>query len=326
MSARILGVGSYLPEKVLSNADLEKLVETSDEWIVSRTGMKERRIASQKEPPSFMGAEASKKALKEAGIAAEDIDLVIAVTMSPDYLCPSTAALIQDAIGARNAGGFDLLAACSGYIYGLSTAKAFVESGIYKNVLMVATEKMSAFTDYEDRSTCVLFGDGASAAVISSEGKGLRIDTVDLGSDGSMGEALIIPSGGSRSVATQESVKERHHYIKMDGRVIFKQAVRKMGEAAQKCLESAGMTIEDVSWIVPHQANIRIIDALAKHFDLPRDRVCATVHKYGNTSASSVGITLDELRQTQTFKENEKLLLLAVGGGLTWGAVLLTNE
>lgn len=323
--ARIIGLGSYLPENILTNLDLEKMVETSDEWIVSRTGMKERRLANVQEFASDMGAAAGKQALEKAGVSASDIDLILVATMSPDYVSPSTAALIQSTLEAANAAAMDLQAACSGFIYGLSTAKAFVESGLYRNILVIAAEKMSAFIDYKDRNTCVLFGDGAAAAVISNKGDGYLIDSVCLGADGTLASLLLIPGGGARHPTSHETVAQRMHYMKMDGKQLFKHAVRRMSTAATDCLAKAGLTDEQISWLIPHQANARIIDAIAKSLNIPLDKVYKTLHKYGNTSASSIGIALDELTQQYDIAAGEHLLLAAFGGGLTWGALLLTK-
>lgn len=323
--ARIIGLGSYLPANILSNLDLEKMVDTSDEWIVTRTGMKERRLAGVQEFASDMGAAAGKKALEQSGILADELDLVLVASMSPDYISPSTAALVQSTLEATNAAAFDLQAACSGYIYGLSTAKAFIESGLYKNILVIAAEKMSAFIDYKDRNTCVLFGDGAAAAVVSNKGTGFMIDAVCLGSDGSLASLLMIPGGGARHPTSHETVAQRMHYMKMDGKQLFKHAVRRMSTAATDCLAKAGISDEQISWLIPHQANERIIDAIAKNLNIPLDKVYKTLHKYGNTSASSIAIALDELTQQYQIEVGEHLLLAAFGGGLTWGALLLTK-
>lgn len=322
--ARIRGTGAYLPEKILSNQDLEKMVETTDEWIVSRTGMKERRLAGPDEYASDMGAMAAVLAIADADLEIDDIDFILVATLTPDYVFPSTACLIQQIIGAKKAVGLDIQAACSGYLYALSLAKAFVESGSYKNVLVVASEKLSSITNYKDRSTCVLFGDGASACVVSGEGKGLLIQSVQLGSDGEQAQLLVMPAGGCRAPATKETVEADLHYIRMAGNEVFKHAVRRMEAACKDCIDAAGINELDISWVVPHQANIRIIDAIAKRFEhLPADRVYKTVQKYGNTSSSSVGIALDELRKEQALKNGEKILLTAFGAGLTWGAALL---
>lgn len=325
--AKIIGTGSYLPEKVLTNHDLEKIVETSDEWIVTRTGMRERRIAESDEYTSTMGAKASRRALLDAGIEAEAIDYILVATLTPDYIFPSTACLIQKEIGAKNAVGADVQAACTGFLYILSMAKALVEAGMYKNVLVIASEKLSSITNYKDRSTCILFGDGASAAVVSAEGSGLSIEAVRLGADGEQSELLIMPGGGCRNPASTETVSQELHFIKMAGNEVFKHAVRRMEAACKECLDVLGLNEIEISWLVPHQANSRIIDAIAKRFEhLPEDRIFKTVHKYGNTSASSVGIALDELLRNHAVKKKEKFLLTAFGGGLTWGAAILMAE
>ena len=322
--ARIRGTGAYLPEKVLSNQDLEKMVDTSDEWIVTRTGMKERRLAKADEFASNMGAKAALAALEDAGLSVDDIDFILVATLTPDYLFPSTACLIQQMLGAKGAACLDVQAACTGYLYALSLAKSFIESGAYRNVLIVATEKLSAITNYKDRSTCILFGDGASACVVSSEGRGLMVQSVRLGADGERAELIIQPAGGCRHPATTDTVANDQHCIQMAGNEVFKHAVRRMESACKECIDAAQIDERDISWVVPHQANIRIIDAIAKRFEhLPPERVYKTVQKYGNTSSSSIGIALDELRNEQMLQEGEKILLTAFGAGLTWGAALL---
>lgn len=323
--ARIVGTGSFMPEKIMTNHDLEKIVDTSDEWITTRTGIRERRIAGPDEPSSVMGAKAALNALEDAGVAAHDIDMVLVATMSPDYFMPSTAALIQAKIGAVKAGALDAEAACTGFIYGLSLAKAYIESGMYQNILVVAVEKLTPLLNYEDRNTCVLFGDGAAAAVISNQGAGLALDSICLGSDGELGDLLIIPGGGCRHPATHESVDQKLHSVRMDGKEIFKHAVRKMTASAQECLSKAGLTDKDIDWMVPHQANIRIIEAISKNFSLAEEKVYKTLHKYGNTSAASVAIALDELLKEVQLTKDQRILLVAFGGGLTWGASLLTR-
>ena len=326
--AKIIGTGSYLPKRVLSNKDLEQMVETSDEWIVSRTGMKERRIARADEFTSDMGAAAARAALADANLLADEIDLILVATLTPDYYCPSTACLIQQEIGAKNAGALDIQAACTGYLYALATAKAFIESGLYKHVLVIAAEKLSSVTNYKDRGTCILFGDGAAACVVSSrEGKGLILSGLQLGADGEQGNLLILPAGGCRNPASAETLEKGQHYIQMAGNEVFKHAVRRMESACKECLEAASLLESDISWLIPHQANMRIIDAIAKRFQhLPPERIYKTVHKYGNTSASSVGIALDELLREREVKEGEHILLTAFGGGFTWGAAVLTQS
>jgi len=322
--AKIIGTGSYLPERVLTNKDLEQMVETSDEWIVTRTGMKERRLARSDEYTSSMGLLAARAALLHAHIDPEQVDFILVATLTSDYVFPSTACLIQRELGAKNAGALDIQAACSGYLYALSMAKAWVETGIYKNVLVIASEKLSSITDYKDRSTCILFGDGAAACVVSSKGAGLFIENVKLGADGEQAELLMLPAGGSRQPASAETVASGQHYIKMAGNELFKHAVRRMETACKECLEEAGSTESQIAWFIPHQANIRIIDAIAKRFEnLPSEKIVKTLEKYGNTSASSIGIALDELFKGHSIQRGEQILLTAFGGGLTWGAALL---
>jgi len=323
LKAKIVGTGSYLPKRVLTNADLEKMVETSDEWIVTRTGMKERRVARDDEFTSDMGVEAAQKAMESAGITADQVDLVLVATLTPDYMFPSTACLIQSKLGIKGA-AFDMQAACSGYVYGLSMAKAYVESGLYQTVLLVASEKLSSIVNYSDRNTCVLFGDGAAACIVSGKGKGLAIRDVSLGCDGELSQLLSMPAGGVKMPASQKTVEDKLHCIHMEGKEVFKHAVRRMEASTKECLEKAGVLQSEISWLVPHQANLRIIEALAKRFEIPDDRVFLTIHKYGNTSASSVGIALDELLKEHKITDGENIVLTAFGAGLTWGSSLLT--
>ncbi len=326
MKARIIGTGSYLPKKILSNADLEKIVETSDEWIVTRTGMKERRIADAMEHTSFMGSEAAKKALEMANLHPNALDLILFATITPDYVFPSSACLVQMELKAENAAAVDLQAACTGYLYAISIAKAYVESGIYQNILVIASEKLSSIVNYEDRSTSILFGDGAASCVVSSQGRGLKIDQVNLGADGSLAHLLIMPAGGSRAPANRQTVEDKLHYLQMDGKEVFKHAVRKMEQACLQSLEKAQLKEEDIHYLIPHQANIRIIEAIAKRFQLSMEKVYITIHKYGNTSASSLGIALDELYREKKMDSGQHLLLTAFGAGLTWGAAILTQD
>ncbi len=326
IQAKIRGTGSYLPEKILTNQDLEKMVETSDEWIVTRTGMKERRLARSDEFTSDMGRDAALKALERSGCPAGELDLILFATITPDYAFPSTACLIQKQIGAHKAAAMDIQAACTGFLYALGIAKAFIESGIYKNILIVASEKLSSIVDYKDRNTCVLFGDGASAAVISSEGKGLVVRDVTLGADGEQAQLLVLPGGGSRNPSSEKTVADNLHYLRMEGKEVFKHAVRRMESASKESIEKSGLLESDISWFVPHQANLRIIESLAKRFNVPTEKVFVTIHKYGNTSASSLGIALDELLREKSLEAGENILLTAFGSGLTWGAAVLTHE
>jgi 3-oxoacyl-[acyl-carrier-protein] synthase-3 len=324
--AKIIGTGSYVPENVLTNRDLETLVDTSDEWIVTRTGMKERRIAKNDEYTSDMGLKAAKAAIENAGINKDQVDCIIFATLTPDYPFPSTACLIQHMLELKECAAFDIQAACSGYIYALSIAKAYVESGQYHHVLLIASEKLSSVTNYSDRNTCVLFGDGAAACIISLKEDGLDITEICLGADGSQAGIIKMPAGGVRNPASLETVANKQHYIFMEGKEVFKHAVRRMEMACVECLQKACLQSSQVSWLIPHQANIRIIEFMAKRFDVPMQRVFITIHKYGNTSCSSVGIALDELLREKQIKHDEHILLTAFGSGLAWGATILTKK
>jgi len=320
-SAVLQAFASYLPEKILTNDDLSKMVETSDEWIVTRTGIRERRIAAEDQFTSTMGALAAQKLLDQTKLDPLDIDLIIVTTMTPDYLCPSTAALIQSEIGADNAGAFDLEAACSGFIYGLSIAKAFVESGIYSSILLISSEKNSAFIDYTDRNTCIIFGDGAGACLVRKGGEGLRIGPSNLGADGKEADLIAIPAGGCRLPHAEK--KHPHHALHMNGKEVFKHAVRKMEESMETCLKKANILPSQVRWFVPHQANQRIIESVAKRFGIPEENTVITIDRFANTSAATIPIAIDLLLQEDQIKSGDYLLLTAVGGGLTWGATLL---
>lgn len=318
--AGILGTGSAVPEKVLSNRDLEKMVETSDEWIVTRTGIRERRIAEPGEATSDYASVACQRALESAGVSAAEVDQIMCATVTPDMMFPSTASLIQDRIGATHAGAYDLSAACTGFLYGLHSAASMVAAGQAKYVLVVAADLLSRITDYEDRSTCVLFGDGAGAVLVGEvpEDKGFR--AFDLGSDGSGANYLNMPAGGSRIPATQESIAARLHYLKMEGQETFKFAVRTMAASTERVLEMAGLEKGDIDLMVPHQANIRIIDAARKRFGLEEEKVVVTIDKYGNTSASSIPIALDEAVRAGRASAGDLVVMVGFGGGLTWGA------
>jgi 3-oxoacyl-[acyl-carrier-protein] synthase-3 len=324
--AYITGLGAYVPEKVLRNADLEKMVDTSDEWITSRVGIKERRIAEENEFTSTMGAKAAQYALAEAEFHPKDLDAIIVATMTPDYLCPSTAALIQHELKAERACAIDVQAACTGFLYALSIAKGWVDSGTFQHVLVIASEKNSAFIDYQDRNTCVLFGDGAGAALVQRDAqKGFEIGHICLGADGEQADLLAIPGGGSRKPASLQTHQDKNHFLKMNGKELFKHAVRKMEFAAKECIDKSSIKEEDIDWIIPHQANLRIMEAISKRFNVPWEKVFRTIHKYGNTSASTIPIALSELQQEHQLKKGSKLLLVAFGGGLTWGATVLTK-
>ncbi len=322
--AIVVGTGSYFPEKVLTNQDLEKMVDTTDDWIVSRTGMKERRIAREDESASDMGYMAALQALESSGKKAEEIDLILCATLTPDHFFPSTACLIQKRLGTK-AAAFDISAACSGYVYALLTAKAFVASGAYRNVLVIASEKISGIVDYTDRRTCVLFGDAATAAVVSDSGEGLEIVHGRLGADGNGAEILIQPAGGSRIPTTKETLEKGLHFLQMNGQEVYKHAVRRMEEVAMLCINDLQMKATDIHYLVPHQANLRIIEGFAKRFQIPEERVVINIHKYGNTAAASVGIGFDELLKEGKVANGENILLVAFGAGLAWGALVLSH-
>lgn len=319
----VLGVGKYLPTNVLTNGDLEKMVETSDEWIFSRTGIKQRRIASENEATSDMAAKAAKGALDDAGLAAEDLDLIIVATITPDMFFPSTACVLQNKLGAGKIPAFDIAVACSGFVYGLAIADQFISTGMYDNALVVASEKLSSVTDWEDRSTCVLFGDGSGAAVLGPVEEG-GILGASLGADGSKGELLQLPAGGSRMPASIKTVENKLHTIKMEGNVLFRHAVKIMADAALSVTEPLGLKGDDIDIIIPHQANIRILNALAKRMGVdPEEKVYLNIKKYGNMSAASSAVALCEAVQEGRIKKGDKILMDAFGGGLTWGAVVI---
>jgi 3-oxoacyl-[acyl-carrier-protein] synthase-3 len=320
--AGILGLGAYLPETVLTNADLEKMVDTTDEWIMTRTGIRERRIARQDEATSDMAVEAAKKALKDARLKPEDIDLIIVATITPDMFFPATACIVQSKLGARSIPAFDVSVACSGFIYGLAIANNFIGSGMYKHALVIAAEKLSAITDWSDRATCVLFGDGAGAAVLGPVERG-GILSVYLGADGKEGDLIKLPAGGSRIPATKKSIDDRLHYIKMNGAELFKHAVKIMAEAALGATRPLGLKAEDIKLVIPHQANIRILEAVGKRMGLSKDKIYLNIERYGNMSAASSAVALVEAVEEGRIKKGDKILLDAFGGGLTWGAVVI---
>ncbi len=318
----IIGLGKYLPEKVLTNADLEKMVDTSDEWITTRTGIKERHIASKDEATSDLAAKAAKEALKAASLKAAELDLIIVATVTPDMPFPSTATIVQAKLGAKNAFCFDISAACAGFIYGITIAQQFIARGTCKNALVIGAETLSRITDWEDRNTCVLFGDGAGAAVLA-ESKGQGILSAYLGSDGTKTDLLHMPGGGSRNPATAQTVKDRLHYIKMEGSELFKIAVTSMADAALMALKDAGLKCADVNWIIPHQANLRIINAVAKRLGFINAQVFLNIEQYGNMSSACVAIALCEAAEQGKIKKGDIVLLDAFGGGLVWGALII---
>lgn len=318
----IIGTGSYVPEKVLTNQDLEVIVETSDDWIYSRTGMRERHIAADDQAASDLGAEAARKAIADAGISVNEIDLIIVATLSPDMFFPSTACFVQDKIGAKNAYCFDLGAACSGFLYAMDVARNQIASGAVDTALVIGSEKMSTFIDWEDRATCILFGDGAGAAVLRAGGQGRGIMESVMGSDGSLADLLSTPGGGSRNPITHEMIDQKQHYLQMQGREVFKHAVVRMGDTVTQVLEKNGISSDDVKCFIPHQANIRIIDAISKRLGVA-DRMYCNVDKYANTSSAALAIALDEAVKDGTIQPGDLVVLTVFGGGFTWGANVL---
>jgi 3-oxoacyl-[acyl-carrier-protein] synthase-3 len=321
--AKITATGSYVPERVLTNRDLEKMVETSDEWITERTGIRERRKADEKQAASDLAYEASKTALKSAGLKAKDIQLIIVATVTGDMPLPATACILQDRLDARRAAAFDINAACSGFIYGLAVADTFIRSGTYTRVLVVGAEILTKFTDWEDRSTCVLFGDGAGAAILEATEEDRGIISAKIHSDGSMWDLLHTPGGGSRHPASRETVKKGLHFIKMRGNETFKVAVRTLEDLVNETLKENKLKPSDIALLIPHQANLRIIQATAKRIGLPIERVMINLDRYGNTSAASIPIALDEALRAGKVRVGDYILLEAFGGGLTWASALI---
>jgi 3-oxoacyl-[acyl-carrier-protein] synthase-3 len=322
-SVSITGVGSYVPDRILTNRDLEKLVDTTNEWITSRTGIHERRIAAENESTSDLATRAAERALRDSGITADQVDLIIVATITPDQLFPSTACLVQTKLGAARAAAFDVEAACSGFVYALEIGRLFVASHAYDTVLVIGAEKMSSVIDWTDRNTCVLFGDGAGAAVLRNRPSAHGLLTVCLGADGAKAGLLEMPGGGSARPATMESVSQRLHFLRMDGRETFKNAVNAMVTAATTALDQCGLSIGQVKCIIPHQANRRIVHAVAERLGAREDQVFLNVGKYGNTSAASVAIALDEAVKGGQLVRGDLVLLVVFGAGLTWGAAVI---
>jgi 3-oxoacyl-[acyl-carrier-protein] synthase-3 len=312
-----------VPAKALSNLDLEKMVDTSDQWIIERTGIRERRIADKDQAASDLAYEASKLAIDRGGLKPTDIDLIIVATVTGDMLFPSTACFLQQRLGAVNAAGFDINAACSGFLYGLYTADAFVKAGMHNRILVVGAEVLSKITDWEDRTTCILFGDGAGAVIVEATTEERGLLSIHISSDGSMWELLHLPGGGSRNPVSPESIEKRLHYIKMKGNETFKIAVRTLEDLATKILEENNLHSSELSFLVPHQANLRIIQATADRLKIPMGKVLVNIDKYGNTSAASIPIALDEAVTSGRIKDGDYLLLEAFGGGLTWASALI---
>lgn len=319
----VLGTGLAAPERVLTNAELETIVDTSDEWIVSRTGIRERRIADEGTGSSKLAYEAALRALQGAKMEAQELDVIICATVTPDMAFPATACILQHLLGVQNIPAFDLSAGCSGFGYALTVAESLLAGGQYKKALVVGVDVLSRITDYEDRGTCVLFGDGAGAAVLGAVPAGFGILSSELGADGSGGSVLQMPAGGSLRPASIASVEARQHYIKMQGSDVFKFAVRIMDEAAKRVVSQAGLTMEDIHWVVPHQANVRIIRAAAARLGIPEERFFVNVDRYGNTSAASIGLALDELARSGDLKHGQYVVLVGFGAGLTWSALVM---
>jgi 3-oxoacyl-[acyl-carrier-protein] synthase-3 len=323
-SVRVSGWGSYVPERVLSNADLERMVDTSDEWIRTRTGISERRVAAPHETTATLGAIAAKRAVATAGLAPDDIDIIVVATLTPDYPMPSTAALVKEAIGNSTAAAFDISAACSGFVFAYATADSYVRSGMAQHVLVIGAELLTRFLDFDDRGTSILFGDGAGAVVLSASPEvGGGMAGVELTTDPDGAYMIWLPSGGSRSPASAETVRRGEHFIRMEGRETYRYATRTLAASALSAIDKAGWTPAQVDLFIPHQANVRIIEAVAKGLKLPMDKMFVNIHKYGNTSAASVGIALDEAVREGRVRPGDKLVFVAFGAGFTSGAIAL---
>jgi len=318
----IIGVGEYLPQKVLTNADLEKMVDTSDEWIITRTGIKERRLAAKDEAASDLALAASRQALGDAKLSSLDIELIIVATITPDMQFPSTACFLQQGLGAKNAACFDISAACAGFVHALAIAQQFIACGTYKNALVVGTEVLSSITDWQDRNTCVLFGDGAGAVVLSEVKSGGILSTY-LASDGNMTGLLMLPAGGSRNPASHETIEKRLHYLKMNGNELFKFAVKSMANAAKIAVEKAGLVYKDIDLVIPHQANARIIMAVAKKLGFSEDKIYLNIERYGNMSSASTAVALVGAVKEGRVKKGDAILLDAFGAGLVCGACVI---
>ena len=322
--SRIAGMGASVPDRVLTNADLERIVSTSDEWIVTRTGISERRIASDSQATSDLAERAAARALEAAAVDPIDVELIVVSTVTPDTFFPSTGCILQDRLGALHAAAFDVSAACSGFIYGLSVADAYLRAGLMRNILVIGAETLSKVVDWSDRGTCVLFADGAGAALVQRTTGDSRILSTHLYADGSKGKQLIIPGGGSRHPVSQKVLDENLVKIKMaNGNEVFKVAVRSMEDAALAALKANGAEVTDIDLFVPHQANARIINAVAQRLGLPKERIVVNIDRFGNTSAASIPIALDEAVRAGRLKRGDLLLLAAFGGGLTWGSALI---
>ena len=319
----IIGTGSYVPKKILSNADLSRIVNTTDEWITTRTGIKERRIAAKDENTSDMATKAALKAIEQARISPKEINLILVATATPDMVFPATACFVQKKIGATNAACLDISAACAGFLFGMEIAQQFITSHTHDTVLVIGAEKLTSITNWTDRNTCVLFGDGAGAAILRHRGSAHGVITTHIGSDGQYSDILFMPGGGSRCPITRENAHLNLQTIHMVGKDVYKQAVTAMLNAAKKALEQAGLSIEDIACVIPHQANVRIIDAIADRLGISRDKMFVNLDRYGNTSAAAVAIALDEANRTGRIKPGDYVLMIVFGGGLTWASTVL---
>src|SRR5437764_5904427 len=319
----IIGTGSYTPEKILTNADLSRMVDTSDEWITTRTGIKERRIAAKNETTSDMATKAALKAIEQAKISPEKIDLLLVATATPDMVFPATACFVQKKLGAKNAACFDVSAACAGFLFAVEIAQQFITSHTYDTVLVIGAEKLSSITNWTDRNTCVLFGDGAGAAILRHRGGTHGVISTHIGSDGQFADILFMPGGGCRMPITAENADQNLRTIHMTGKDVYKQAVIAMLNASKKALEQAGLTIDDIACVIPHQANVRIIEAIADRLKIPIEKFFVNLDRYGNTSAAAVAIALDEANRTGRIKPGDYVLLVVFGGGLTWASTVI---
>lgn len=323
LKTKIAGTGSYLPEKVLTNADLEKMVDTSDEWISTRTGIKERRIVNEDQAASDLAYEASKKAIQAAQIKPEELDMIIVATITPDMVFPATACVLQERLRVKGIAAFDLEAACSGFLYGITIGSQFIATGMYNNILVVAAEALSKIIDWKDRSTCVLFADGAGAVILKPSSDNSRIISSYLGADGTGADLVGVPAGGSRLPASQETVRDGQHYMKMKGNGLFKRAVKVMVQAIDISLEKSGLTYDEIDFFIPHQANIRIINAVARRIGIDKDKAYVNLDQCGNMSAASVAVALDQAVREGKIKKGDKVLLTCFGGGLTWASLVI---
>jgi 3-oxoacyl-[acyl-carrier-protein] synthase-3 len=319
----IIGTGSYVPERILTNRELEKIVETSDEWIRTRTGILERRIAAPEEATSDMATKAALAAMSQAEVEAEQIDLIIVATVTPDMFFPATSCWVQKKLGAVRAACFDVSAACSGFLYAMEIAQQFISNHVYNTVLIIGADKLTSIVDWSDRNTCVLFGDGAGAAILRNRGEAHGVIATHMGSDGEFTDILFMPGGGSRNPITPGNVDQKLNTIKMLGKETYKQAVTAMSDAADRALEAAGLKYDDIACVIPHQANMRIIEAIAHRMRLPMDKFYVNLEKYGNTSAAAVAIALDEAHRSGRFKIGDYILLVVFGGGLTWASSVI---